>query len=231
MEATAYSIALVDRQEETRQEIGALLGGAGLRPHCFDHWREARSALAVEPVSAVVLCDWRRGGGRGAHRYLRGCAGSAPFVLVCDGGVARWDDRFTAVLYYPVLAHELAHAIVGAIERAASSLTCGGFVLDLKRRLLSSGEASAKLTPVETELLKVLMLAQGRFIPSVELLERAWQLQTLLDRRIVYTHVSWLRRKLEAAFGPGQLIVSGRAQGYSFAPARVAGSDRAPGDG
>jgi len=221
MDRSSCSVALVDGHEDTREELQELLITAGYRLVCFGHWRDAREALTRLAVNAVVLCDWKRGGGRGSHRYLKRAAGNAPFILICDGGVTRWDGRFTAVLYHPVRQADLVRAIVSAVEDASASLTYGGYVLNIKRRTLSYGDISLRTTPVETEVLKVLMLAQGRFVQPLELLARAWGLETLLDRRIVYTHMSWLRHKLGETFGSRELILSERAQGYCFDPTRA----------
>lgn len=217
-ESGVYSVALVDKHDDSREELTASLQCCGCKVRAFAHWRQAREALNEAAVDAVVLCDWRRSGGRGAYRYLQRAAGDAPFVLVCDGGVTCWDDRFTAVLYYPVNEQNLFRAISNAIVDASASLTLGEFTLNLKRRTLSRDDLALRLTPSEVNILKVLMLAQGRFVPSKDLVAKAWGIQTLPDRRVIYTHVAWLRRKLNAVFGSARLILSVRGHGYCFDP-------------
>jgi DNA-binding response OmpR family regulator len=218
------TVALIDPNPISRAELAELLRAGGYGVSVFAHWREARAALLSGPVDAVVLCDWRRLGGRGSHRYLWKAAGVAPFILVCDGGVTRWDDRFTAVLYHPVTGEDLFRAIEGAIVGATQSLTLGGFRLDLRRRSLTYHDADLRLTPIETSLLRELMLSQGRFADSWDLMSRAWGIETLVDRRVLYTHVAWLRRKLLRAFGSDAMLVSSRGQGYRFDPSRVPGA-------
>ena len=218
-----YTVALVDTHDGSREELAVLLRRSGCQVRSCAHWRQAREVLAASPVDAVLLCDWRRGGGRGAYRYLQKAAGDAPFILVCDGGVTCWDDRFRAVLYYPVHEQGLLAALSRAVVDATESVAAGAFALNLKRRTLSREGVVLRLTPSEVNILKVLMLTRSAFVPATELVAAAWGIQSLPDRRVLYTHVAWLRRKLSAAFGPATLISSVRGQGYCFDPARAAG--------
>jgi len=205
-----------------------LLRAAGYGVAAYENWRRAREALLEERVDAIVLCDWRRLGGRGSHRYLKTAAAGAPFILVCDGGVTRWDERFTAVLYYPVDKDDLSRAIDGAIADVRASVTLGEFTLDLKARTLTREQLTANLTPIQTAILRALMLAQGGFVNSNDLLREVWGFAASGDRRVLYTHIAWLRRRLLAKFGPGQLLVSKRRRGYRFDATDSSGDASAP---
>lgn len=210
-----HTIALVDGRDESRAELAAMLRAAGCAVASYAGWRTARPALGESVVDAVVLCDWRRCGGRGALRYLRRPAREAPFIAITDGGVAAGDSRFAAVLGYPVSAEALMDALRAAIGDRRP-LELGRFRLDSLRRALVSGADSVLLTPIECDLLRVLMLAGGDFVPSDRLMARAWGIAALTDRRMLYTHIAWLRRKL-AALEAGDLIASSRGRGYRFA--------------
>ncbi|NPV07528.1 MAG: response regulator transcription factor [Anaerolineae bacterium] len=212
-----YTVAVVDANLETGEELERLLSEAQFEVARFAGWREARASLAALRPHAVVLTDWRRLGGRGGERYLRRAAGGAPFVVVCDGGVTGWDDRFAAVLYYPVTSDQLSHAIRSAIARERALVSAFGFVLDRGSRTLTQGQRSASLTPIETAILSELMAARGQFVGSAELAERVWGTHARQDRRVLYTHMSWLRCKLERLLGEPGLIVSARLLGYRFA--------------
>ncbi len=211
-------VLLFDRGESTRLEIHRLLLEGGCAASAWAAWEEARERLRRHPVDAVVLCDWRRLGGRGAHRYLKPAAQGVPFVAVCDGGLTRWDDRFSAVLVYPVTGRELIRALKTAVAEERESLSLGAYVLDLKARSLSRGGARLGVTGVEAAILKVLMAAQGEFVASDDLVRSAWGIDSRGDRRILYTHVAWLRRKMQATFGSRRLIASARGLGYRFVP-------------
>ncbi len=95
------AIILVDANPATREYLAATLGCGGLSVLAFESWQAARSGMAGQSPLAVVLTDWRGKGGRGAYRRLRHSARGAPFVMVCDGGVTEWDERFAVVVRYP----------------------------------------------------------------------------------------------------------------------------------
>ncbi|MHB0877834.1 MAG: winged helix-turn-helix transcriptional regulator [Anaerolineae bacterium] len=213
-----YVVALVDPRDLSRAELGSMLADCGCEVSSFGDWRMARSLLPGLRTDAVVLTDWRRLGGRGAHRYLRGPARDAPFILITDASNSSPDERFAAVLSYPVAAEMVFAALRSACEAVQPPLQLGAWSLDRKRRSLSRGQRAIDLTPIETELLHVLMAAGGDYVNSSDLVARAWGISTLLDRRVLYTHVAWLRRKLRDGMGVADPILSERRRGYRFDP-------------
>jgi DNA-binding response OmpR family regulator len=211
-----YVVALVDPRADSSAELSGALTGYGCRVSCFQHWREARASLCSVRVDAVVLTDWHRLGGRGGHRYLRGPTRNAPFVLVTDAADPLSDERFASILTYPLSADALFAAVQAACEERHLALQLGEWRLDVKRRTLAHADRCVDLTPVETELLRVLMSAEEEFVNSSDLVAQAWGISTLLDRRVLYTHVAWLRRKLQDELGVADPIVSVRQRGYRF---------------
>lgn len=213
-----YAVALIDIRDASRSVLASALAKAGFEVAAFSHWRKARTALSAIKVDAVVITDWRGSGGRGAHRYLRAPARRAPFVLVTDSGSAGQDGRFAAAVQYPAGLPEIAEAVKVACDAVPPLLRLGRWALDTQRRTLEWSGQSIDLTPVETELLRVLMSQGGSFVTSSDLVARAWGISTLLDRRVLYTHVAWLRRKLRDGLDGGDPIVSERQRGYRFDP-------------
>jgi DNA-binding response OmpR family regulator len=111
-----------------------------------------------------------------------------------------------------------------AAARRRPGLQNAGIEIDLDgRRALYHGQ-DIPLTPREFEILVVLMAADGRAVPKVQLLKEVWD-DTDRSVNVVEAHVSALRRKLEA-YGP-QLVHTVHRQGYAFRPPRgVAPSTR-----
>lgn len=72
------------------------------------------------------------------------------------------------------------------------------------------------LQPKEVRLLEELMRHAGTFVPRSLLLERVWNFQFDPNTKIVETHMSRLRAKLNA-IGP-DLIETRRAHGYRILP-------------
>ncbi len=210
------SIFLVDTDPATRAELAAAIS-LGVTPLLtFASWQLARSEMARQSPQVVVLTDWRGKGGRGAYRRLRHAAAGAPFVMVCDGGVTEWDERFTRVLQYPVACEVLLSALEEVIAgSAAMVISVGEFWLDQRLGVLHHGERSVGLTPTQVSLLGALMRADGEVLPTDALAEAGWPGQSTEDRRVLYTHLAWLRERLRC-FAPAAAIVNRRGKGYQF---------------
>jgi len=88
----------------------------------------------------------------------------------------------------------------------------GKAVFDPSRRTLVRGEISLSLTEKETAFLACLSAAPGEFVPFETVENALWP--NLTERKnACRVLVSYLRRKLEAAFGPGTLVTA-RGRGY-----------------
>lgn len=209
------SIFLVDANPTTRAELAAAIDSGGITVLAFESWRAARDEMAGQSPLAVILTDWRRTGGRGAYRRLRHAAGGAPFVMVCDGGVTEWDERFAVVVHYPVAPEALLDALRQVVATAAMVVRLKEFRLDQRRRLLHRGDDAVVLTAIQTGLLAALMRAQGEVLSTAELVEAGWPGQGTEDRRVLYTHIAWLRQRLRS-FAPAAVIQNVRGEGYRF---------------
>ncbi|NLT42373.1 MAG: hypothetical protein GXX93_06840 [Anaerolineae bacterium] len=207
-------LVLVDANPATRETLAGMLAGIGPPVIAFGDWKAARAAMWHERPQVVVLSDWRARGGRGAHRRLLPAARGAPFVMVCDGGVTEWDERFAVVLRYPLPRGELQSAIRAATA-ASREVVYAGYRLDRQARSLRRRARSVQLTPVQAAIMCALMRAQGEPVPAADLAAAVWPDQDDHDLRTLYTHLSWLRGRLAAA-GLTVAIVSERGQGYRF---------------
>lgn len=100
-----------------------------------------------------------------------------------------------------------------AQERGAERVEVGPLVLNLRTRELHLGEWPLVLTPIEFRLLHALAADAGRVVSFEELVARVWGHAGAGSEQLVRVHVSRLRKKLEAAGGPG-LIASHPRVGY-----------------
>lgn len=207
---------MVDENPATRAELALAISLGGYSLLTFESWQLARSEMAKQSPRVVVLTDWRGNGGRGMYRRLRHASAGAPFVMVCDGGVTEWDERFTRVLHYPVAREVLLGALGEVIAgTAAMVIRLGEFRLDQRTGVLHHGERSVGLTPIQVSLLGALMRADGEVLPTDELAEAGWPGHNTDDRRVLYTHMAWLRERL-CSFAPAAAIVNRRGRGYQF---------------
>ena len=93
--------------------------------------------------------------------------------------------------------------------------TAGRLTLDVNIRQVSFGDASARLTPREAELLALLMQEVNRPISRGEIFDRLWAGQGGLSLNVVDVYVGYLRSKLSdfVRLG-GPVIVTVRGKGF-----------------
>ena len=94
----------------------------------------------------------------------------------------------------------------------------GNLRVDCNRRQAFRGEDRLHLTELEFRLLEVLMEGGGQTISRVELIRRIWGFDpaSVSVRRIVDSHISRLRAKLEDHPDDPELIHTDRGLGYSM---------------
>ncbi len=92
-------------------------------------------------------------------------------------------------------------------------ITCGGLMLDCRRRKVSIDNDPLVLTPRELQLLTYLMRNRDEVLTRGQLLGGVWELGYRGDNRTVDTHIKCLRRKLGEY---GRCIVTVRKVGYRF---------------
>ena len=119
-----------------------------------------------------------------------------------------------AVLPDPFLFRDLLFAAKTLTAEGDSQMSRGEekAVLDPARRTLVRGEVSLSLTEKETAFLVCLSATPGEYVPFETVEQALWP--DLTDRKnACRVLVSYLRRKLEEAFGPGTLVTA-RGRGY-----------------
>lgn len=100
-----------------------------------------------------------------------------------------------------------------ALVDAAYSIPAAGsigFTADGNTLSVSLGETSVQLTPTEFRLFSAIADAGGQYMTATELSEAVWG---KTDRNLCTVYISYLRRKLDSAFGDGTLLTV-RGKGY-----------------
>jgi len=77
------------------------------------------------------------------------------------------------------------------------------------------------LSPTEFNLLRHLMINQGRVISKTQILDHVWDYGWVGDSAIVESYVSYLRRKLDVGPNPVPLIHTKRGVGYMMRAPRT----------
>ena len=91
-----------------------------------------------------------------------------------------------------------------------------GLQVDLARREVLVDGHEVHLTPIEFDLLRLLIRNRGRLMTHRDLLVNVWGAGYGDDTQVLRAHIANLRRKIEPADGP-RLIKTDPGVGYRFA--------------
>jgi DNA-binding response OmpR family regulator len=108
---------------------------------------------------------------------------------------------------------------------AAATFTFAGRTIDFAALQLTTPEKTIRLTLMESDLLRHLVLNQGRIISRKELLEQVWRVHEDTDTRAIDNFMVRLRRYIEDNPAEPVFLETVRGIGYRFLP-----RDAFPGD-
>ncbi len=120
-------------------------------------------------------------------------------------------------LVKPFAVGEL-EARIGALARRQTGnrqqmqMKVGDLELDRITREVKRGGAHIELTPKEFQLLTVLMLYEGQAVTRKILLEKVWNYHFTPSTKIVESHISRLRDKIDS--GHSQILIHTCQRGY-----------------
>ncbi len=131
------------------------------------------------------------------------------------------DDYLTK----PFSPRELVARVRAVLRRTQPSesglpeiLRAGDLVLDLTGHSVREGDRHLELTPMEFDLLAVLMRSQGRVFTRLELLEQTQGYAYDGYERTIDVHIKNLRKKLEADSAQPRYVLTVFGVGYRFNP-------------
>ena len=158
-----------------------------------------------------------------ALKKLRAGGNQIPVLLLTaraevDDRVLGLDSGANYYLTKPFVTKELM-ATLRAITRTQTEvnnkLTVGNVALDRSTYELSSPKGSFRLANKEFQMAEMLLSAPRRIIPAERFMEKIWGLDSEAEINIVWTYVSYLRKKL-SALEADVTIKSTRNIGYSL---------------
>ncbi|MEA2335803.1 MAG: two-component system, OmpR family, operon response regulator KdpE [Solirubrobacteraceae bacterium] len=220
-------VLVVDDEPQIVRALKVVLREAGFAAVPAETAAEALDLAAVRPPDAaivdLVLPD---GDGVEVTRRLREWSEMPILVLSALGEEeqkvraleAGADDYITK----PFGARELVARLQAALRRAAPaeeepSIVVEGLEIDLAGHTVLRDGQPVHLTPIEFELLRVLVRNRGRLMTHRKLLAEVWGAEYVDDIQPLRTHIARLRAKIEpdAATGP-RYIVTDSGVGYRF---------------
>lgn len=126
-------------------------------------------------------------------------------------------DDYVTKPFSPLELRARIHAVLRRTGPAAAPdvYRFGETTIDFARCEVHRGDVRVDLTAVEFKLLATFVKARGRVLGRRQLLDEVW-VGTNTSDRVVDTHMSNLRKKIEPDPGAPRYLVSLRGLGYRF---------------
>jgi two-component system KDP operon response regulator KdpE len=221
MTGEAPRILVVDDESQILRALRVVLREAGFEVVPAETAREALDRAAVRPPQAaivdLVLPD---GDGIEVTRRLREWSDMPILVLSAIGEEeqkvkaleAGADDYITK----PFGTRELVARLQAALRRAGRAedepaVSVEGLEIDFAARTVKREGEPIHLTPIEFDLLRVLVRNRGRLMTHRALLSEVWGPEYVDDIQPLRTHIARLRAKIDPKY-----IVTDPGVGYRF---------------
>jgi two-component system KDP operon response regulator KdpE len=220
-------VLVVDDEPQILRALKVVLREAGFETVAAETAAQALDLAAVKPPDAaiidLVLPD---GDGVEVTRSLREWSQMPILVLSAVGEEeqkvraleAGADDYITK----PFGTRELVARLQAALRRTAPAedeptIAVDGLEIDLAARIVRRDSQPIHLTPIEFELLRILVRNRGRLMTRRTLLLEVWGPQYVEDVQSLRTHIARLRAKIEPEVGAGpRYVVTEPGVGYRF---------------
>jgi two-component system OmpR family response regulator len=219
-------LLLVDDEDNLRSMLEAALRHHGFEVLPVADGRSALDAAAREQPDLIVLDVMLPDlDGFEVCRRLRAEGTRTPvlFLTARDStedkvrGLTLGGDDY---LVKPFSLEELVARVQAVLRRAGLTredeavLRCADLELDDDAHRVTRGGHEVSLSPTEFNLLRYLLLNQGRVLSKAQILDHVWQYDFGGDGGVVETYIGYLRRKLDQ--DEPKLIHTIRGVGYSL---------------
>jgi two-component system, OmpR family, response regulator len=217
--------------EDNERMAGFLLKGLREQGHTVDYAGNGRDGLFLatsEPYDAMILDRMLPAGVEGLTivEALRTTGNKTPILIVSALGEV--DDRIRGLraggddyLAKPFAFGELVARLDALVRRARDvgpdpELAVGDLRLDPRSRVVTRAGKPIQLQPREFRLLEYLLRHAGQVVTRTMLLENVWDYHFDPQTNVIDSHVSKLRRKIDADFDV-PLLHTVRGAGYKLA--------------
>ncbi len=120
----------------------------------------------------------------------------------------------------PFSPRELRARVKAVLRRAAGEMPeiygFGDVEVDFTRCELRRAGEAVETTPIEFKLLAAFIRHRGHTLSRDKLLDEVWGRETFVTDRVVDTHITNLRKKIEPKPSEPRFLVSVRGMGYRF---------------
>ena len=226
-------ILLVDDDALLRRSLVLNLEEAGYRATASATAEEAL-ALAARDRPDLVLLDIGLPGmdGLDALRHFQSRLGVPVIFLTArrreldevlglqlgaDDYITKPFDKDVLLARIKTVLRRFAHTEAPVpLEQDEEPLVVGDLVIDAAAHTVSVAGQPVELTPLEFDLLHVLVENADHVLSVDDLLDRVWGEEYIGQPQVVYVHIHWLREKLEKDPQNPRRIVTVRGVGYKL---------------
>jgi two-component system KDP operon response regulator KdpE len=220
-------VLVCDDEPQILRGLNVILREGGYEVDATASVEEAVDHAAVEPPDAaivdLVLPD---GTGIDVTRKLREWTQAPILVLSAvgeeDAKVRALEAGADDYVTKPFGPRELLARLAAALRRSAGGaeepvVRVDELEIDLAGRVVRRAGEEVHLTPIEFDVLRVLVRNRGRLMTHRMLLSEVWGPQYVDDTQALRSHIANLRRKLEPAGERPRYIRTDPGVGYRFA--------------
>jgi two-component system, OmpR family, KDP operon response regulator KdpE len=224
---TPPRVLVVDDEPQIIRALRVVLREAGFQAVPAETFSEALDLAAVRPPDAAIV-DLVLPDGDGVELTRRLREWSAMPILVLSA-VGEEEQKVMALeagaddyITKPFGTRELIARVQAALRRAARDdeeprIVLDGLEVDLAGRVVQRDGESVHLTPIEFDLLRVLLRNRGRLMTHRKLIAEVWGPEYVNDIQPLRTHIARLRAKIEPEGSAGpRYIVTDPGVGYRF---------------
>ena len=228
--AEHFRLLVIEDEIDIRRAVGAALrdqhpsiieaptGQAGVDAVDASHPDLIILDLGLPDLDGLAVCERIRAMTPAPIIVLTARHGESNTVALLNAGA---DDYITK----PFSTQELAARVAAQLRRARVPLVedevivADGLSIDVRRRQVTRHGNAVRLTPLEWELLSVLVSDPGRVFTHQQLFAAVWKRAFGDARLYLRVHVTNLRRKIERNPADPRLIITEPGVGYRFVPA------------
>ena len=217
------TVLVVDDELQIVRGLRVVLRTAGFEVHAAATKQGALDALSVRPPDVMVLdlklpdgtgvevCEEVRRWSKLPIIVLSAVGDETEKVRALDAGA---DDYITK----PFGADELTARLRALLRRASDSpepaIAFGDVTVDLGARTVTRDGEEVHLTPIEYDLLALLVKHRGKLMTHRQLLQEVWGPQYVDETHYLRVHVAHVRAKLERDPSRPRYIITEPGVGY-----------------
>jgi two-component system, OmpR family, KDP operon response regulator KdpE len=222
-----YRLLVIEDEVDIRRAIGAALrdhqpaiieaptGEAGIEAATASDPEMIILDLGLPDVDGLVVCKSIREVTTAPIIVLTARHGEADTVALLNAGADDYIRKpFSTQELAARVAAQLRRSRVPAVEH--ETIVVDGLSIDVHRRQASRDGTLIRLTPIEWELLTVLVSDPGRVFTHQQLFAAVWKRSFGDARLYLRVHVTNLRRKIERNPADPQLVITEPGVGYRF---------------